>query len=264
MGNILKKLLLILTVFALFLTGCENSDIFFNSKSDGASGSNDENKNQDAENDGITDDTLDNGGVDSEDSGENNNTPSDDNSHDNNDNENTNSGLESGLKFSVGGDELPIFFSAYKSDKSEFDIDDVTLEFFYGGYYSYRLNGEIVQKEFLDYPWFEIYFVNEDKSSIFVKRVEEDIISDKYACDFIYREDEINEFGNYMIYVEFNYSEILTIPKEIFTKESGKIYFAIYSEDLKAFEPEFRCITSQILYYKVMGDAVILSSQKIK
>ena len=44
-------------------------------------------------------------------------------------------GLEYGFDSGAGCEDSPPFYSAYRSDVNEFDINAVTLEFCYGGYY---------------------------------------------------------------------------------------------------------------------------------
>ena len=119
--------------------------------------------------------------------------------------------LENGFKPSNDADETPIFYCAYRSDKTEFNINDVTLDFYYGGYYYQGAEYELENAH--DFPSFELYFTDNEGNKFFVKRVEENFVSDKYNCNLIYDND-----WN-VIDVDFNHSESITIPKEIFTEE---------------------------------------------
>ena len=72
-----------------------------------------------------------------------------------------NKGLEAGFYYtSIGNDDAPypMFRCAYKSDKTEFDINDVTLTFYYGGLYSLYLQEE---RSSISYPGYELYFSND-------------------------------------------------------------------------------------------------------
>ena len=170
-------------------------------------------------------------------------------------NEGTNAGtvLENGFKPSNDADETPIFYCAYRSDKTEFNINDVTLDFYYGGYYYQGAEYELENAH--DFPSFELYFTDNEGNKFFVKRVEENFVSDKYSCDLIYDND-----WN-VINVDFNHSEAVTIPKEIFTEDVGLIYFSIYSENAKELESQTKVIAGIGIYYKVIGEQVVLSNQ---
>ena len=151
---------------------------------------------------------------------------------------------------------------AYKSDTNIFSMDNVTLEFFYGGNFTDNL--EHVREHGSDYPTFELYFMNDEEDKILIRTVEENFISEKYRCT-----PKKNIFGN-VIGWNFNHSEVLTIPKELFTKDSGKVFFVIYAEDVNAYKedvdayagmgPKIDYVTGKNIYYKIDGDNVILSS----
>ena len=161
--------------------------------------------------------------------------------------------LENGFKPSNDADETPIFYCAYRSDKTEFNINDVTLDFYYGGYYYQGAEYELENAH--DFPSFELYFTDNEGNKFLVKRVEENFVSDKYSCDLIYDND-----WN-VINVDFNHSEAVTIPKEIFTEDVGLIYFSIYSENAKELESQTKVIAGIGIYYKVIGEQVVLSNQ---
>ena len=88
--------------------------------------------------------------------------------------------LENGFKLSNDADETPIFYCAYRSDKTEFNINDVTLDFYYGGYYYQGAEYELENAH--DFPSFELYFTDNEGNKFFVKRVEENFVSDKYTA----------------------------------------------------------------------------------
>ena len=145
-------------------------------------------------------------------------------------------GLEDGFQ-SSNGDESPRYLCAYRSDKTEFDIDDVTLAFYYGGYY---YNGAEYELENLsDFPYFDLYFSDDGGERYFVKRVEENFVSEKYNINFTYDENRS------VIKRTFNHSEVIRI-------------------NAKEAEPRFRCIASIGVFYKVIGEKVVLSNKEIK
>ena len=164
-------------------------------------------------------------------------------------------------RFDFSGGETPASgcsYAAYKIDKTEYDIDDVSLEFFYGIHYDQE-NIDPVIALFGYYPWFEIGFSNDDKDIVWVRRVEEEFVSEKYYCELKRSPDRRRIIG-----IEYNHSEILTIPKELFTKESGCIIFSFNGERWKGGEVIYNpdaYLRLARLYYKVTGDTVVLSNK---
>ena len=153
-----------------------------------------------------------------------------------------NKGLEGG--FNRKG-LLPSFLSAYRSDKREFDIDDVTLTFYYGG-----SNG-------IEYPSFKLYFENENGDIHLIKEVnnhdpENYIVKLEHKkILFVYKTTKI-----------FNHSESITIPKELFVNNVGYImfYFKNTTENLDN-ESEPLYLGTVVIYYKVEGDTIFLSEK---
>ena len=230
-ANVLGRCLLLLIIFALFATGCESLDTekASNSENEANIGENIKN-NENLESPPNTDDKKDD------------------------DNENTGDGLESGF---VGSEEINGYFIAYRSDRKEFDINDVTLEFSYGGWFIHHPDGTVCQCS-QNYPYFDIYFTNEDGGKIFVKRVEENFVSEKYNCKLILDENRD------IVDVEFNHSEILTIPKEIFTREKGIIWISFYGEDVSRDPVKYDWFAGNYIHYKVEGDMVYLSTKEFR
>lgn len=171
-----------------------------------------------------------------------------------NENMNTNMILENGFKHSSTDAETPTLYCAYKSDKTEFDIDNVTLFFYYGGYYYQGIEYEL--ENIHDFPYFELYFTDDDGVKYFVKRVEENFVSEKYRCDIV-RDDNW-----YITEVKFNHSESITIPPEVFKKDTGKIYFSVYSTNLRENNAQEKCIASIYIFYKNSNGKIVLSSQQ--
>ena len=165
-----------------------------------------------------------------------------------------NSGLENG--FNVTSEYgISSKRCAYKSDKNKFNIDEVKLEFFYGVCYIGPVEHEYECG--LSYPVFELWFENNEGERIFIKKVEENLVSEKYRCY-----EKRNIFGK-LVGFDFNYSEFITVPKEIFTSETGTVVLSIYGEtfhkQLETMVTEH--IASAGFDYKIVGDKVILSDK---
>ncbi len=178
---------------------------------------------------------------------------------------NTSEGLESGFEFSAPdippGAHVPptqlSHFCAYKSDKSEFNINFVVLDFYYGGEFSENL--ESYKKHTQDFPEFELYFGYTSGEKIVVKRVRENFVSEKYRCE------TVRDERHFVRKVKYNYSEKLRIPKRLFTEENGILIFGLQGINRRYEEPRMEHIASIAIYYKVVGNIltgrrVILSS----
>ena len=161
--------------------------------------------------------------------------------------------LEDGFCVSGGCLDIGPMCCAYRSNTDEFNIDDVTLEFFYGGDYHEDLS---VALETFNYPFFELFFKNDEGYSVCVKRVDENLVSEKYRCKI-----HIDKNNNP---VTFCYSEMLTIPQEIFSKEKGFLWFTISGTNISEISSQHGPIASIRIYYKTAGNKVVLSSKELK
>ena len=146
------------------------------------------------------------------------------------------------------------FSCGYRSDKTEFDIDDVTLTFYYGGSYEYNIESEI--KNTFSYPAFELYFCDEKLDNrILVKRVEENLVSEKYRAY-----STLKFFNKHVI--EYKHSEIITIPQELFAEDLGIIYFCLYGANVRE-SSEVKIITSVQIAYQKNGDTITLLGETL-
>ena len=143
---------------------------------------------------------------------------------------------------------------ACKSDKKEFNIDDVTFEIFYGeNWSSVKLEMDCGEH----YKNFDLRVRNNDGDVIVLKLMDEEFVSEKYICEVVYDEHW------YITEVKYKHSEFITVPQEIFTKEEGviEIYLwaaASYSTyDTIAYTNV--TITSVYLNYKIVEGKVILT-----
>ncbi len=167
--------------------------------------------------------------------------------------EHLSAGLEVGFDASSQGEESLPVSCAYRSDKTEFDIDDVTLDFYYG--HPIYSSPEYLWENVMNVPSFDVCFSNGAGLQIHVKHVEENLVSEKYRCELIYDEN-----WNF-IEKKFNYSESITIPKELFTEKSGVIIFKIRGANVRESE-EIIPLGSAYINYEVFGDKVVLTSNK--
>ncbi len=165
-----------------------------------------------------------------------------------------NQGLESGFEPSRGGC-IPSsgYHCAYKSDKREFDINDVTLDFYFGAEGADKSEPPLEHEGII--PILELYFETDTQEQYLIRKSDEYFVSKKYSCTVVY--DKNRQNGK----VEYNHSETITVPKELFTKNSGKIAFVVFSTDIDNRVPKTKCMTTIAVFYKVNGDKVILSDK---
>ncbi len=153
--------------------------------------------------------------------------------------------------------------TAIKSDKKVFEIDDVTLDFYYGGIASDSLSDSVA-----------LYFIS-GRNNLFT-----DLIVDDYknidGCYFI-KEMTIEEYESGPFDIEqrwgpkqknekntvyFHFVDTLTVPKEVFSESQGEFYFiAAYlrtnKENNLAEVHNPRGANRQILYYTKMEDGYV-------
>jgi hypothetical protein len=162
-------------------------------------------------------------------------------------------GIEAGFQYS-SNEPLPSEFCAYKSDTNEFDIDNVSLTFFYGGVFSSDINQEL--EDGRNIPEFDIYFGDANNEPIYtIAHINENFISEKYRCDII----DIITDESQSVKISFNYSEDIKIPKSLFSEEQGVISFCISGVNVNEVSPENRIITALYINYEVTDEKVILS-----
>ena len=169
---------------------------------------------------------------------------------------NNNEGIEWGLKSSgLRREEVNLVSVAYNSDKKEFDVNDVTLTFFYG--VGIDLSVEHMREGCMNYPVFELYFCNDENTHILVKHVEENLVSEKYRV--VYSRER---WWSRSVKV-FNHSEELTIPQGLFSKDFGSICFYISAINIvEEYEKEPRPIAAAAVYYKKIDNKIILSTKE--
>lgn len=154
---------------------------------------------------------------------------------------------------------MAVRFCAYKSEVSEFDIDNVTLYFFFGGIFSESIEHELECGS--NIPKIRLYFRNtaigeftpspfSEENLYFIKEIEENYVSEKYRW----------KGSNYTLEDGVK----LTIPSELFIGESGRISFIVAGDEINDRVDGYIYISGKGIYYKVNGDMVTLSDQEFE
>jgi len=162
----------------------------------------------------------------------------------------------------VRGDPAPSDYCAYSSDVSEFNINNVTLEFYYGGIFSEdieyeRSHGKNIGKIKLYFqnPAISEFFILDPvtyENLYFIKESDEDYTSETHRW-----KGNLYEAGE---------GDIITIPKDLFVNERGVIGFYVFGKDKNQIDypnNEYKCVSGINIYYKVNGDRVKLSGEEI-
>lgn len=163
----------------------------------------------------------------------------------------TNRGIQDGFKFnrmyrSTIIDQ-PHVACAYKTQKRVLDIDNVTLELYYGMLSQYNYNNDFICAE--------TYCKKPKGEKIQLKSVTETVYSDKYSIDI----RKIHKIFYYTVKYDFNYHETIKIPREVFVGDKG-YFFVVFGVQ----EGDKNYTNSQTIYYRVKGDKVELSTKEFK
>ena len=188
--------------------------------------------------------------------------------------------LESGFYDSTSYDE---YFVAYSSDKTEFDLDDVTLTFYYG-----YVNEAGFHPENSGIDVIFCYF-NGDVGIGGGEATRKEyftVLTAIFPEEFYTSEYQVtcNKNGR----LSFNKSCVLTIPRKFFCKEKGHLSFSLMAIGISRFadrdellRPDkydtlydfFRAACDNWgsfysenanIYYRMVGDRVILSDKEFK
>ena len=144
-------------------------------------------------------------------------------------------------------DYISRYSCGYKCEKLEYDIENVELLLFYGGYF---VDDLALEKENQSFPTFSIILTNEKGHESTVKNVNEEFVSEKYRSVWKYSQEE----GCTII--TYNHSESLKIPSQFFMSEKGTIIITLESGGMY--------FASTTLYYAKNGSTVTLSSKEFK
>lgn len=159
--------------------------------------------------------------------------------------------LEWGFKYG-DGDEISSDSCAYRSESNTFDIENVTLTFYFGGAFSPDINLELESGR--NIPTFDIYFGDSNHEPIYtIRHSTDNYVSEEYRVSWIFDENyNITEFV-------YNHSESITIPQDLFSEDQGVIRFCIGGIDINEIEHEYKTIACAYINYDVVDGKVILS-----
>lgn len=139
----------------------------------------------------------------------------------------------------------------FKADKTEFDIDDVTLTFFFGCHF----NKVIDLSSGWNVPEFDVYFADIYNEPLYlIRHSTENFASEEYRIT-----DILDEQDHHLIETVYNHSETVTIPAELFTKQQGALVFAVSGVNLNSQEQKYELITCVYFNYDIVNGKVIIS-----
>ena len=139
----------------------------------------------------------------------------------------------------------------FKADKTEFDIDDVTLTFSFGCHF----NLEIDLSSGWNVPEFDVYFADIYNEPLYlIRHSTENFASEEYRIT-----DILDEQDHHLIETVYNHSETVTIPAELFTKQQGALMFAVSGVNLNSREQKYELITCVYFNYDIVNGKVIIS-----
>jgi len=149
--------------------------------------------------------------------------------------------------------------TAIKSDKKVFDIDDVTLDFYYGGFTRDYSHCESVALYFLSKNKFdtEVDDYKNIDGCYFIKEISrEEYDSGPFDIEQRWGPKQKEEKNN----IYFHYIDTMTIPKEMFLGQTGMVAFFIAHIALnEEGNSKYRLIASsgQDLYYIIKEDGTV-------
>lgn len=150
--------------------------------------------------------------------------------------------------FTSTGERVPPLLFAYRSDTNKFDIDNVSLSVSFGGFFCYEFSDSI--NAYMDVPEFDLFFTNENSECIYlVRHSTENLASKEYNVITGYKGTRR----------KFNHSEMVTIPKELFSKQRGLLCLCIAGIDFMETEPEYAILACVYINYTIEKEKVILS-----
>ena len=156
--------------------------------------------------------------------------------------------LSSGFAYDGSDEASPELFLDYRADAREFDIENVQLDVSFGW-----LKNCIIREieEDLEYS---LIILNEcDFSHYCILTVIERFNSTEYMCDFAWKAD-VNKKG-----IEYNHSERIIVPTELFVGETGMIMIAIIGEVYP--NTHLGGGSNSFKYAKIEGNRVKLSAK---
>lgn len=153
------------------------------------------------------------------------------------------------IGFTPSTDELSSERIALKSANRIFDINNVTLDLYYGFFMSPDIEHERECSSYYDYG--RLYLFNDTGCIKFVYQTDEQLTSEEYRITLTSK----NEWG-----FSFNHCEKLTIPSDLFTNDEGYISVIIRTRDLKNQNVEsgtFISILGTAIHYKMIDENTV-------
>lgn len=142
------------------------------------------------------------------------------------------------IQSEIPGDPDPsLAFVDYTAEKTTFNIDEVEITFHYGfAWYSdiniHYAKGDVFPYVDLTFAYlpkdYDVRLNPDGKIEIPIKRVE-NIMTDEYRCTS--KQDESDPYG-LMYYIQYNHSEKITLPVELFSEDEGSVFFTLYYEGI--------------------------------
>lgn len=162
-------------------------------------------------------------------------------------------GINSG--FGLGFEEK--YYMAYagiKSGNSEFDVNNVALDFSFGARFADDIEEE---KQYgLNIEQVKLYFINDEGDEVFMRKTDDNFTYESYRLTFL-SEPQVDDHMN-LVYA---HTESLTIPSQLFYNDSGTIYFEVRGRNLNdgnSTQSEVICGTG-VRYYRT-GDNIRLAA----
>ena len=131
-----------------------------------------------------------------------------------------------------------------KSPTSIFDINDVTLTFYFGQSMSPSLEHQLENSTNLGCAY--LYFENDDGDRSFIRKTEDPITSETHRAWY-----------NYDGIWTYRHSEVLTIPAELFNKQIGEVRFEVAAVDNRSENKEPGVHTRVRLFYRKTNDGKV-------
>ena len=160
--------------------------------------------------------------------------------------------LEWGFQYSDGMVSNPAS-CAYRSESNTFDINNVTLTLYFGGYFSSDI--ELERENVWNIPEFDVYFAGYDplEQLHLIRHSTDNFVSEEYRTNWLFDEQ------HYLTEIQYNHSEVVTVPANLFSKQQGIIGFCVGGININNVEPKYEIITCAYLNYDMVDEKVVLS-----
>ena len=151
---------------------------------------------------------------------------------------------------------FPIYshMCAYEASSLGYSKDNVTVDVYYGSVFADNLADEIAGGRNIEYA--ELYVEDGAGELHFISRTDGAYTAEEYRCTL--ETDDPNSYDE-IVRVNYNHSEKIELPAEVFDGECGKLRLKVYG---KYSDREEICELSYInLYYKASGERVEIGNK---